>query len=72
MHMYVTSALQKTDMKAVMLQLAMDLHHKKVERECTRERKRERGIPWELICSSFTFKERERDKDMDIKGGKDN
>ena len=30
MHMYVTSALQKTDMKAVILQLAMELHHKKV------------------------------------------
>jgi len=33
MHMYVTSALQKTDMKAVMLQLAMDLHHKKEKRD---------------------------------------
>ena len=42
MHMYVTSALQKTDMKAVMLQLAMDLHHKKVERDIYRERTRER------------------------------
>ena len=42
MHMYVTSALQKTDMKAVMLQLAMDLHHKKVERERVRKGKKER------------------------------
>ena len=30
MHMYVTSALQKTDMKSVFLQMAMDLLHKKV------------------------------------------
>ena len=42
MHMYVTSALQKTDMKAVMLQLAMDLHHKKVERERVYKGKKER------------------------------
>ena len=33
MHMYITSALQKTDMKAVGLQLALDLLHKKV-RSC--------------------------------------
>ncbi|XP_023324717.1 NADPH oxidase 5 isoform X3 [Eurytemora carolleeae] len=33
MHMYVTSALQKNDMKAVMLQLAMDLHHEKEKRD---------------------------------------
>ena len=31
MHMYVTSALQRTDMKSVFLQMAMDLLHKKVE-----------------------------------------
>ena len=31
MHMYITSALQKTDMKAVGLQLALDLLHKKVQ-----------------------------------------
>ena len=30
MHMYVTSALQRTDMKAVGLQLALDLLHEKV------------------------------------------
>lgn len=30
MHMYITSALQRTDMKAVGLQLAMDLLHEKV------------------------------------------
>lgn len=30
MHMYITSALQKTDMKAVGLQLALDLLHQKV------------------------------------------
>ena len=30
MHMYVTSALQRTDMKSVFLQMAMDLLHKKV------------------------------------------
>lgn len=33
MHMYITSALQKNDMKAVGLQLAMDLLHEKV-RKC--------------------------------------
>lgn len=31
MHMYITSALQKTDMKAVGLQLALDLLHQKVQ-----------------------------------------
>lgn len=31
MHMYITSALQKNDMKAVGLQLAMDLLHEKVK-----------------------------------------
>ena len=30
MHMYITSALQKTDMKALALHLAMDLVHRKV------------------------------------------
>lgn len=30
MHMYITSALQKNDMKAVSLQLALDLLHEKV------------------------------------------
>ena len=33
MHMYVTSALQRTDMKAVGLQLALDLLHEKVRRQ---------------------------------------
>merc|ERR1719474_1416349 len=33
MHMYVTSALQKTDMKAVALQMALDILHKKEERD---------------------------------------
>ena len=33
MHMYVTSALQRTDMKAVGLQLALDLLHEKVSDE---------------------------------------
>jgi hypothetical protein len=31
MHMYITSALQKTDMKAVGLQLALELLHEKVQ-----------------------------------------
>ena len=30
MHMYMTAALQKNDMRAVGLQLALDLLHKKV------------------------------------------
>ena len=33
MHMYITSALQKTDMKSVFLQLAMDLNFKKEQRD---------------------------------------
>ncbi|KAG7209856.1 hypothetical protein KM043_011459 [Ampulex compressa] len=33
MHMYITSALQKSDMKAVGLQLAMDLLHEKEKRD---------------------------------------
>ncbi|XP_055921877.1 NADPH oxidase 5 isoform X2 [Eupeodes corollae] len=33
MHMYITSALQKTDMKAVGLQLALDLLHEKGKRD---------------------------------------
>ena len=36
MHMYITSALQKTDMKAVGLQLALDLLHKKVSQQRVR------------------------------------
>jgi hypothetical protein len=32
MHMYITSALQKTDMKAVGLQLALELLHEKVRK----------------------------------------
>ena len=32
MHMYVTSALQRNDMKSVFLQLAMDLNFKKEQR----------------------------------------
>ena len=36
MHMYVTSALQRTDMKAVGLQLALDLLHEKVCYDTTR------------------------------------
>ena len=33
MHMYVTSALQKTDMKAVSLQLALDILYRKEDRD---------------------------------------
>ena len=33
MHMYITSALQKSDMKSVFLQLAMDLNFKKEQRD---------------------------------------
>ena len=33
MHMYVTSAQQKTDMSAVALQMALDILHKKEERD---------------------------------------
>ena len=35
MHMYITSALQRTDMKAVGLQLALDLLHEKVRPDNT-------------------------------------
>ena len=40
MHLFITSALQRTDMKAVSLQLAMDLLHKKVgyhNQRCSRQ-----------------------------------
>jgi len=33
MHMYVTSALQKTDMKSVLLQMALDLLHVQSKRD---------------------------------------
>ena len=33
MHMYITSALQRTDMKAVGLQLALELLHEKVTKQ---------------------------------------
>ena len=33
MHMYVTSALQRNDMKAVALQMALDILHKQEERD---------------------------------------
>ena len=33
MHMYVTSVLQKTDMKAVALQMALDMLHEKEQRD---------------------------------------
>ena len=36
MHMYVTSALQRNDMKSVFLQLAMDLNFKKDQRSRSR------------------------------------
>ena len=33
MHMYVTSVLQRTDMKAVALQMALDIMHEKEQRD---------------------------------------
>ena len=33
MHMYVTSALQRTDMKAVALQMALDILHQKEDKD---------------------------------------
>ena len=33
MHMYVTSALQRNDMKAVALQMALDILHKKEKKD---------------------------------------
>ena len=33
MHLYVTSMLQKTDIKAVGLQMALDMLHKKEEKD---------------------------------------
>jgi hypothetical protein len=38
MHMYITSALQKTDMKAVGLQLALELLHEKVKRQSHKQK----------------------------------
>ena len=44
MHMYITSALQKTDMKAVGLQLALDLLHEKV---CSSQ---QMGVRLNYVC----------------------
>ena len=46
-HMYITSALPKTDMKAVGIQLALDLIHKKV---------RKTGLSLQIPPLSMTLK----------------
>lgn len=52
MHMYITSALQKTDMKAVGLQLALDLLHQKV---CAH------GAHRNVVCDYLFLSQEKRD-----------
>ena len=48
--MYVTSALQRTDMKAVGLQLALDLLHEKVILQIMASQTSGNSIPSLLFC----------------------
>ena len=53
MHMYMTSALRKTDVKAIGLQMALDLIHKKQKRDLITglKTKTQAGRPdWEKVC----------------------
>ena len=53
MHMYMTSALRKTDVKAIGLQMALDLIHKKKKRDLITGLKTQTqaGRPdWEKVC----------------------
>ena len=52
MHMYMTSALRKTDVKAIGLQMALDLIHKKENRDLITglKTKTQAGRPdWEKV-----------------------
>ena len=52
MHMYMTSALRKTDIKAIGLQMALDLIHKKQKRDLITglKTKTQAGRPdWEKV-----------------------
>ena len=53
MHMYVTSALQRTDMKAVGLQLALDLLHEKVILQIMASQTSGNSIPSLLLFGMF-------------------
>ena len=56
MHMYMTSALRKTDVKAIGLQMALDLIHKKQKRDLITglKTKTQAGRPdWEKVCKSL-------------------
>ncbi|RDD42245.1 NADPH oxidase 5 [Trichoplax sp. H2] len=57
MHMYMTSALRKTDMKAIGLQMALDLIHKKSEKDLITglRTKTEAGRPdWNQVFDSLS------------------
>ena len=52
-HLYMTSALRKTDMKAIGLQMALDLIHKKENRDLITglKTRTQTGRPdWEKVC----------------------
>lgn len=58
MHMYITSALQKNDVKAVMLQMALDLIHqeKKVDLITGLKTRTQAGRPnWDKVgpCTPY-------------------
>lgn len=56
MHMYITSALAKTDMKAIGLQMALDLIHKKEKRDLITglKTRTEAGRPnWDKVWASY-------------------
>lgn len=57
MHMYMTSALRKTDMKGIGLQMALDLIHKKEKRDLITglKTRTQAGRPnWEKVIYSFS------------------
>lgn len=58
MHMYMTSALRKTDMKGIGLQMALDLIHKKEKRDLITglKTRTQAGRPnWEKVIHSFSL-----------------
>ena len=58
MHMYMTSALRKTDIKAIGLQMALDLIHKKQKRDLITglKTKTQAGRPdWEKVCKINSY-----------------
>ena len=55
-HLYMTAALRKTDMKAIGLQMALDLIHKKENRDLITglSTRTQTGRPdWNKVCASL-------------------